>query len=645
MSHSASGTGRSSTAASPAAQSGGTSRAGRPLARVSLRAAGITALVCWAVLLVWASFGTGASSGSSGVYMIIGTVGSVLLVAVVIATAATHAGLRTIIAALFAAVFAAVAGWTVYSSMPEAGPGQFITHRAGVAALAYVFGVVGGGLLALSEFVVEGYSGGRAPAPKQMRRKVAVLSTAIVVMLAAALAPAMQRWAELANQDILIGDAAATGSATDPGLDSLADLAGVGRFTDTPYGLLRTDHPAKPTPQAVTMLDPATGAAVWYHRRWNWFSSQPPVLSQAQDLVALTGPRADNNGDFQARVLAARDGGVVATADFNGSPGVLLALADDRLLYTKDKSETFSVYDFGGGLAWEAAMPDGCEGTAAQLAGGRALVLADCVPAPDRSVARDLVLAFDLEDGAPAWQQEIDKSAVVVPESFLVTEDSIVLDSRIEHRVTDGPFSARRFEHQLIAYAIEDGAERWRAADETFGSTNSSACGGTLHLSQPTSAAASGVTAGGDSKAQAQVQASERRTVQIIECYSAQDREGSWLGVLAYDAETGERLYRKAVRLGFTPLDPEVARGWAAVLPDNRAMLAADLSLDPTSPDCRLYAIAEGRAKEVAFAAESADGTPIPANWCHDAQLSPVGTGAAVSFVDENGTRGIAVVE
>ncbi|MFG3338593.1 PQQ-binding-like beta-propeller repeat protein [Glycomyces sp. NPDC048151] len=639
MSHSATGTGRSST---PSA-SGEPTRFGRPLARVFLRAAGITALVCWAVLLVWASFGTGASSGSSGVYMIIGTVGSVLLVAVVIATAATHAGLRTIIAALFTAVFAAGAGWAVYSSMPEAGPGQFITHRAGVAALAYVFGVVGGGLLALSEFVVEGYSGGRVPAPKQLRRKMGVLAAAIIVMIAAALAPAMQRWAELANQDVLVGDAAATGSVTDPGLDSLADLAGVGRFTDTPYGLLRTDHPADPTPQAVTMLDPATGAAVWYHRRWNWLASQSPVLSQAQDLVALTGPRADNNGDFQTRVLNARDGGEVATADFDGSPGVLLALAQDRLLFTKDKSESFSVYDFGGGLVWEAAMPDGCEGTAAQLAGGRALVLADCVPAPDRSVARDIVMAFDLEAGTPAWQQEISISAQVVPESFLVTEDAIVLDSRVEHRVTDGPFSARSFEHQLISYGIADGVERWRVDDQRFGSTNSSACGGTLHLSQPTAAAASGVAAGGESKAQAP--AAERRSVQIIECYTAKDREGSWLGVMAYDVDSGDRLYRKAVRLGFTPLDPEVARGWGTVLPDNRAVLAADLSLDPTRPECRLYEIANGTAAEVPFAEETADGEPIPANWCHDAQLSPVGTGAAVSFVDEDGTRGIAVVE
>jgi outer membrane protein assembly factor BamB len=643
MSHSATGTGRSSTAASPAAHSGSASRSGRPLARVFLRAAGITALVCWAVLLVWASFGTGASSGSSGVYMIIGTVGSVLLVAVVIATAATHAGLRTIIVALFTAVFAAVAGWAVYSSMPDAGPGQFITHRAGVAALAYVFGVVGGGLLALSEFVVEGYSGGRAPAPKQLRRKVAVLATAIVVMLAAALAPAMQRWAELANQDVLVGDAAATGAVTDPGLDGLADLAGVGRFTDTPYGLLRTDHPADPTPQAVTMLDPATGAAVWYHRRWNWLASQPPVLSQAQDLVALTGPRADNNGDFQTRVLNARDGGEVATADFDGSPGVLLALGEDRLLFTKDKSETFAVYDFGGNLQWEAEMTDGCEGTAAQVAGARALVLADCVPAPDRSIARDLVLAFDLDDGAAAWSQEIDRTAVVVPESFLVTEDTIVLDSRREHRVTDGPFSARRFEHQLIAYAIADGTEQWRVGEQTFGSTNSSACGGTLYLSQPTAAPGPGVAAGGEAKARAA--AADRRTVQIIECFTAKDREGSWLGVMAYDAASGERLYRKAVRLGFTPLDPEVARGWATVLPDNRAMLAADLSLDPNRPDCRLYSIENGRAAEVEFAPEQADGAPIPANWCHDAQLSPVGTGAAVSYVDEDGTRGIAVIE
>jgi hypothetical protein len=180
-------------------------------------------------------------------------------------------------------------------------------------------------------------------------------------------------------------------------------------------------------------------------------------------------------------------------------------------------------------------------------------------------------------------------------------------------------------------------------SDQTFGSTNSSACGGTLHLSQPTAAPAPGVAAGGEAKARAA--ATERRTVQIIECFSAKDREGSWLGVMAYDAASGERLYRRAVRLGFTPLDPEVARGWATVLPDNRAMLAADLSLDPNRPDCRLYQVEKGQASEVAFPAEEAGGAVIPANWCHDAQLSPVGTGAAVSYVDEDGTRGIAVVE
>ncbi|GAA1675742.1 hypothetical protein GCM10009830_22960 [Glycomyces endophyticus] len=637
MSHNASGAGRLRTDADgPRA-----TRPGRPLARVFLRAAGITALACWAVLIVWASFGTGAGTGSSGVYMIIGTVASVLIAAAVIATAAAHTGLRIIIAALATAVFAAAAGWAVYSSMPEAGPGQFITHRAGVAALAYGFGVLGGGLLALSEFVVEGYAGGRARPPKSMRRKVGVFAVAVVVLLAAALAPAMQRWAELANQDVRVGDAA----AAETGLDGLAALAGVERFTDTPYGLLRTDHPGDATPQAVTMLDPASGAAVWYHRRWNWLASQSPVLSHAQDLVALTGPRADDRDDFQTRVLRARDGEEVATAGFDGSPGTLLALADDRLLFAEDGSEVFHVYDFGGGLLWDAEMPPGCEGTAAQVAGDRVVLLADCVPAPDRSVARDYVLAFDLDDGAAAWEQEVDTAARVVPDSFLVSGDTVLIDSRVEHRVTDGPFSARRFEHRLIAYGVEDGAERWHVKDQSFGSTNSSACGGTLHLSQPTSAPAAGIAAGGDARADVPVAA--RRTVQIIECYTARDREGSWLGVMSYDADSGERLYKGQVRLGYTPLDPEVARGWGTVLPDNRALLAADLSLDPTLPECRLYQVAGGEVKEIALpgaVAEEGETADVPANWCHDAQLSAVGTGGAVSYVNAEGARGIAVV-
>lgn len=628
MSHNASGVSRQRAYAAPQPESG------RPLARVFLRAAGFAAITCWALLIAWAVFGNGASTGSSGIYMIIGALASVLIAAAVIAIAAARPGLRVIIAALVAAVYAAACGWAVYSSMPEVGPGQYITHRAGVAALAYGFGVLGGGMLALAEFVVEGYAGGRARPPKAMRRKVGVFAVTVVALLAAALAPAMQHWAELANQDVHVGDAA----TVEAGLDGLAELAGVERFTDTPFGLLRTDHPTDPTPQAVTMLDPATGAAIWYHRRWNWLASQPPVLSHAQDLVALTGPRADNREDFQSRVLRASDGEEVATADFDGSPGTLLAVADDRLLFAEDGSEVFHVYDFGGGLLWDAELPPGCEGTAAQVAGRRVVLLADCVPAPNLPVARDYILAFDLDDGSPAWKHEVDKDAEIVPESFLVSGDTLLIDSRVELRVSDGPFSARRFEHRLISYDIDDGDRRWRTRGQTFGSTNSSACGGTLHLSQPTGASASGVTAGGEAKAD--VPSAERRTVQIIECFTAHDREGSWLGVMAYDADSGERLYQAEVRLGYTPLDPEVARGWGTVLPDNRALLAADRSLDPTRPDCRLYEVDRGESREI----ELGDDAAVPANWCHDAQLSAVGSSAAISYVTEDGTRGIAVV-
>ncbi|THV43423.1 PQQ-binding-like beta-propeller repeat protein [Glycomyces buryatensis] len=632
MSHSASTPGRHRTDARP---SDPAASVGRPLARVFLRTAGLTALVAWAALLVWASFGTAASTGSSGVYMIIGTVASVALVAIVIATAASHPGLHTIVVALVAALFAAAAGWAVYSAMPEAGPDEFITHRAGVAALAYGFGVVGGGLLALSEFVVEGYAGGRRGAPKRMSRKISVLAAAIVLLAAAALAPAMQRWAELANQDVRVGDATAAGG-WETTVDSLTELAGVERFVETPYGLLRVDHPTNPMPQAVTLVDPATGEAVWYHRRWNWRSSQSPTLSQSETLVGLSGPRADNPDDYQTRVLRTQTGEEVATADFNGSPGLLLALSDDRLLYAGERGEAFTAYDFEGEQLWQAFMPDGCEGTAAQITGDRLLMLADCVPAPDRPVARDYILAFDLNDGESVWTQEIDWRAQVAPGSFLVTEKAVIIDSRIEQRVTDGPFSARRFDHKLLAYDIADGEELWHNKGEQFGSTNSSACGGTLYLSQPTPESTAAGAASDRSTAKV---ASSSRTVQLVECYTAKHREGSWLGVMAYDLDTGERQYRKSVRLGFTPLDPEVARGWATVLPDNRALLAVDLSLDQTAPKCRLFEITKGDAEEIEFESES-----MPENWCQEAQLTTVASGAAISFVKSDGTRGIALV-
>ncbi|HLU28849.1 MAG TPA: PQQ-binding-like beta-propeller repeat protein [Glycomyces sp.] len=608
----------------------------RPVARVALRAAGLAALVSWAALLVWASFGTGAGTGSSGAYMVLGTVSSTALVALVVFTAVTRTGLRLILAALFASVFAAASGWTVFASMPEAGPDAFITQRAGVAALAYLFGVVGGGLLALSEFAVEGYAGARAALPRTLRRKISVIATAIVVLAAAALAPAMQIWTDLANQDARVGDA--TAADAKPAFDGLTELAGVERFAQTPYGMLRVDHPADPTPQAVTMLDPATGAAVWYHRRWNWLAAQEPVLSHEQDLVGLSGPRADNTDDYQTRVLRADTGEEVATADFDGTPGILLAVADDRLVYTGVHSSSFAIHDFSGELRWRTQLPQGCEGTAAQITADRLVMLTDCVPAPGRLAARDYMLAFDLSSGERVWEEAIAEDAEVVPESFLVTEEAVIIDSRVEQRVSDGPFSARRFEHNLLAFDAEDGSPLWRSEGQKFGATHSSACGGTLHLSYPTALAEATVPDGGGAP-KAAIDRGERRTVQLVECHAGEEGEESRLGIMAYDLRSGERLYRQAVPLGFTPLDPEAPRGWATVLPDNRALLAADRSEDPTAPDCRLYQVANGKTEEL-----EAAGKDLPEAWCRDAQLTTVAGGVAISYVKGDGTRAVALI-
>lgn len=611
---------------------------GRPLARVFVRTAGLAALAAWAALVVWASFGTGASTGSSGVYMILGTVASVVSVAIVFFTAVTRSGLHLIIVALLATVFAAAAGWAVYSSMPEAGPDAFITHRSGVAALAYGFGVLGGGLLALSEFIVEGYSGGRSAVPKSLRRKIAVFTAAVVVLSAAALAPAMQLWTDIANEDTSVGDAAE--ASAKPAFDGLTELAGVEQFIETPYGMLRVDHPASPTPQAVTLLDPDTGSAAWYHRRWNWLAAQEPVLSHAEDLVALSGPRADNRDDYQTRVLDVRTGEEVGTAEFDGTPGLLLAVADDRLVYTGERSSTFTAYDFSGERLWSTQLPEGCEGTAAQITADRLVMLADCVPAPGRMNAEDHMLAFALADGEPVWAHAIEEAAEVVPESFLVTEGAVIIDSRVEQRVSDGPFSARRFDHNLMAVDADDGTLLWSTEGQQFGSTHSSACGGTLHLSYPTALAEATGGNGEGAPPKASVGQAERRTVQLVECYSAEnDGEAAWLGVMAYDLESGERLYRHAVHLGFTPLDPEIARGWATVLPDNRALLATDLSTDPTAPDCRLYQIEGGDATGLDTAEED-----LPEAWCHDAQLTTVAGGVTISYVNDDGTRGVALV-
>jgi hypothetical protein len=127
--------------------------------------------------------------------------------------------------------------------------------------------------------------------------------------------------------------------------------------------------------------------------------------------------------------------------------------------------------------------------------------------------------------------------------------------------------------------------------------------------------------------------------VQLVECHAVKEGEGSRLGVMAYDLQSGERLYRQAVPLGFTPLDPEAPRGWATVLPDNRALLAADLSEDPTTPDCRLYQVANGETEEL-----EAAGGDLPEAWCRDAQLITVTGGVAISYVKGDGTRAVALI-
>src|SRR5699024_8641981 len=152
--------------------------------------------------------------------------------------------------------------------------------------------------------------------------------------------------------------------------------------------------------------------------RWNWRSAQEPVLSHTQELVALTGPRADKEEDYQTRVLHTRTGEEAATIGFDGSPGVLLAIADDRLVYTGVRSSAFATYDFGGDLQWRAHLPEGCTGTAAQITADRLVMLTDCVPAPDRMVVNDHMLAFDLADGELVWDHVIDAGSDVAPESF-----------------------------------------------------------------------------------------------------------------------------------------------------------------------------------------------------------------------------------
>ncbi|MFC4334006.1 outer membrane protein assembly factor BamB family protein [Salininema proteolyticum] len=610
-----------------------------------LRSAGVACLVAWLCLLTVSTFTETMSGGTGGPAAVFGVVLTFLLTGAAISASVAFKGVRVILIALATALLAAGAGWMTFNAMPEAGPGSFISHRAGIATLAYAFGVMGGCLIALSEFVVDGYVGARVKATRWLRWKSALVGATVVAVAAVAIIPAMHEWAEGANTE-----AEHNSSPVPTGLGSFRDQTrmddGVEDFVSAPGGLLRIDGAdGTETPQAVTLLDPVTGDEYWHYRRWNWQMGGGPLFNDDRGRVALAGRRFDNADEYGVRVLETATGKLVDEKVLSENPGELVAYDGAHYAFA-DRSDpqttAVSVYAAEGGHLWRERLPQNCRGVRFSQTPGTLVAVADCSPSPEQPEAASWVYGYDPGTGELRWEDRIDPAFIVEENGVVATDGAVIVDARRETRLTDGPFSARRFTHRLVSIDTAEGERNWVSKAVNFGSTHTSACGGTLFTNETSPLTPQAVAAanakdradGGkpDGKAGGGTEATVEQRVQVIECFTKDAKNR--LGVRTFSTETGRQLSAASAPMGFSPTEPETLRSWVTVLPDGRTVAALDKSSNQKKPACTLWEVDGKKARALD---EMSDG--LPKGWCHSARLDSNDNAVVLSYDDPDEGR------
>ncbi|WP_025273011.1 PQQ-binding-like beta-propeller repeat protein [Haloglycomyces albus] len=606
-----------------------------------MRAIGMTALIAWVVILAFSTFTETVSGGTGGPGAVIGVVLAFLLVGTTISAAVAYQGARVILVGLLTALLAAGSGWLVYHSIPTAGPGSFITHREGIAMLAYAFGIVGSCLIVLAEFVVDGYGGARMPAERPTRIKVGAIALASVGITSIALIPAMHQWAEIANTEKQHNS-----SPTPASVGSMSEVdflsADIDEYVSTPSGLLRIDDPDDGrTPQALTLINPETGDTHWYYRRWNWIMNPGPVFNADKTQVAMAGRRIDNADTYGVRALDMTTGSLRNEVVLDYDPGELTAYDSDTFVfadYSSPETTHLTAVDDRGQELWSRSLAQNCRGLDYALQKDTVVALADCAPAPDRRQAASYVFGIAADSGEQDWNYQVDPDRRVDETNFVTTATHVVLNARREVRVTDGPYSARRFGHQLEAVSIADGTLQWRLDEQHFGSTHTSACGGTLHLNNLEQHSAAMAAASDNNQADGDHATRDDQTIQIAECYNSPSGNTE-MGVRVFEATTGSLVSKESLPMGLTPTDTELARGWVTALADGSTVVATDRSNNQNSPRCTLWQIRSGEAEHMDLSAEGA-----APDWCHSARLRSNGGSVVVSYAGEDGTMRHMVV-
>jgi outer membrane protein assembly factor BamB len=581
---------------------------GKPLLRTALLYAGGTALAACAVLLGIAVFTEPGTGAASGTYLAVGMIAGCLAVGVVLTIMVTHPGWPTGLCGGILALAFAIGGWIIYSTMPTPGHAAYIAHRNALGAMAFAFGVIGGGLVVLGEMTTDG----KVPAPRwrppaDLTVRVCVLSVAVVILAAAAGTPAAHEWTDDANTDATRSHAPPP-SATKLSLKDTARVGDADGSLGTPYGLLIMDERGDDASVAVTMRDAATGAERWHHRRWNRQASGAPVLSHDKKLVALPAQRRDDTTLHFTTVLDTENGAQRHDVPIDGDPGQLRAVDGDRLLFASTETDRFlTSRDLSGHVRWRYSTPHDCGVSALADDGKRVLAGLSCRPDTGTRDHTRLV-ALDEATGKPQWTWHSKADGVIYTHGIAITPTDAIVDVRSDKSSNDGLFAARKFRHDLSAIDLDSGEQHWRRDHLDLGNTYAPACAGTLQL------------AGTDPEA---------GRVALGECHQITGSGGASFDVKAYALSDGHTVYKVKTPLGYAPTRDEDASGWFTGLPDGRVVVAADESLDLTRPQCRLYAAGPDTGHPHPLPVPGAERDTA---WCQQVSVNATPDGVAASF-------------
>lgn len=596
---------------------------GRPLLRTALLFAGGAALASWAVLITLAVFTEPGGGDASGTLLAVAMIGSWIVAGTVVTVMITNPGWVTGVAGGVTAVLAAGCGWLVYTTLPEPGVHAFIAHRQAMSALAFGFGVLGGGLLVLGETATDGkVLAARWRPPSGLTVRVAILGTAAMLLAAGTAAPAMQEWTDEANTD-----AVSTAEAPPPPADLTLEHAGVTTAAwhtlGTPSGLLAMEGDVG-SPMAVSMHDVGEGDERWHYRRWNREFDGEAVASGDGSLVAIPGAARGDGVQRHVTVLESDTGALAADFAVDGDVGAVVAMTDSRVVHRSGtRDQLLTAFDFSGEQAWSFEAPPNCSVSTLESADSAIVAGMSCL-SEARTEDTAQVVVLDSDTGRQQWSWEGQAQGVVGENGIAVAPDRVIVDVRSDETPNDGLFAARQIRHDVNALALDDGEELWRLEDLDLGDTYASACAGTLGL------------AGLSADDYADETIGDEAWLLLGECHQTAGAAGGDFDVDFYSLEDGSQEHAASAPLGFAPTREEDASGWFVGLDDGRAVIAADASMDVNTPECRLHAVGpDVDSEELPVPDDVAD-----TDWCRAASLHVTPNSLAVGYQVEGEESG-----